>query len=87
MKTSAALGFSVVFLGVASLGLNIQNQANAAAHPRTPERITATLQSDADDIDLLGVIGDEMISNCNLPAESCGKAWQELRAIAKQKSL
>ncbi|HEY1181640.1 MAG TPA: hypothetical protein VGE56_05005 [Rhodocyclaceae bacterium] len=56
--------------------------------PATVHQSTAPVRSSvAEDVDLVGVIGDVLVDGCKSGDGGCAKAWKDLGELAGKKAL
>ena len=73
-------------LGLAVIEVGFDQHATAAQHPAHHTQ-AATSKTAAEDVDLVGVVGDVLVDGCKSGDARCGKAWKDLGTLAEKSSL
>ncbi|MDE2599599.1 MAG: hypothetical protein KGL40_08250 [Rhodocyclaceae bacterium] len=87
MKKASALGFSAILLAAIGYGaaLHARDSQATALVERAP--MTVSHSAEAEDLDLVGVIGDTMVDGCTSNDARCSKAWKDLGELAGKDRL
>ncbi|HWU83973.1 MAG TPA: hypothetical protein VN028_01420 [Rhodocyclaceae bacterium] len=80
-NNSAYIGLALAFVGLAGLGLNLHAQPKGAAAAASTASLAVPTGIKAEDVDLLGIVGDELLAACK-PGANCTQSWQALGQLA-----
>lgn len=88
MKTAYVVRLSVSVLLLAVVG----SGAVLHAHDKTPpasrvQHVAVTAKTTAEDIDIVGVVGDVLVDGCTTGDARCSKAWKDLGQLAEKPAL
>jgi len=72
-------------LGLAVIEVGFDQHATAAQHPVQTQ--AAASKTAAEDVDLVGVVGDVLVDGCKSGDARCSKAWKDLGTLAEKSSL
>jgi hypothetical protein len=86
MKKGSALRFGLSVILVAAIGYGATLHARDS-HPVAPVRPVAAASAPAEELDLVGVIGDVMVDGCTSSDARCSKAWKDLGELATKQGL
>jgi hypothetical protein len=87
-KTSLVrLGFSAIFLAAVGYGAVLHARDHSAAKPVLQKVTFAVEKIAAEDMDIVGVVGDVFVDGCKAGDARCGKAWKDLGDLAGKGSL
>ncbi len=85
MQKRSALGISAILLALIGYGAALHARDSQAA--ALAERAPVAVSRSAEDLDLVGVIGDAMVDGCTSNNERCSKAWKDLGDLAGKDQL
>jgi hypothetical protein len=84
MKNLTAYALPAI-LGLAVIEVGFDNHATAAPASTTKQVLVSSTV--AEDIDLVGVVGDVLVDGCKSGDTRCNKAWKDLGSLAEKNSL
>lgn len=74
-------------LGLAVIEVGFDQHASAAQHPVQTQAAVSISKTAAEDVDLVGVVGDVLVDGCKSGDTRCSKAWKDLGTLAEKSSL
>lgn len=87
MTKTSVLRVAISTLLLAAVGYGATLHARDSVPATAHQNVVTARSSAAEDVDLVGVIGDTLVDGCKTSDGGCAKAWKDLGELAGKNAL